>query len=465
MSTPDPISSDPSKGQSIRAVVAASAGTFIEWYEYGLYAFVAGLVIAPLYFSGQSDGVAMLATFGAFAVGFIARPVGGIVLGAAGDRWGRRPVLVFSIILMGVATTGLGLLPPYASIGIWAPVLLVLMRLLQGFGAGAELAGAIVYLSESTRKKGRAFAASFMPAASLLGSIIALVLFTVLSASLTRDAFLAWGWRVPFLLGAVLTVVGLILRRRMGESPEFVQVEQERRAGRIAEAKANPLTAMWRAMKASPCNWIATLLLPTGLNVTGFVAQAFGISYLSSQIGLGSSETLAVTLVMFVSGLLILPFWGWLSDTIGAKRVLVLCAIGGIPAAFAYFLLLNTREIPLIIVASVMLWCIGWAGGVAAQNIVLPALFRTEYRGSGLTSARELQGGLIAGPAPFIATALVLASGGQPWLVATYLAAAQVVTLIGVAISRPFVTHKEVEETSALRGMAPAHAPATVAAD
>jgi MHS family shikimate/dehydroshikimate transporter-like MFS transporter len=445
---------EPTRRQSARAIAAAGAGTFIEWYEYGLYSFVAGLVIAPLFFA-DAGPLAVLATFVTFAVGFVARPIGGIVLGALGDKWGRRPVLILSIILMGAATTGIGVLPPFAAIGVWAPILLVTFRILQGFGAGAELSAAMIFVSESSRKRGKGFAASFMNIGSMLGSILAVVLFTVLSSSLAPQDFLQWGWRIPFLFGAVLTVVGLLLRRKLGESPEFERVEKERKAGRVAEARSNPFVALGRAFRASPRNFFAGFLLPSGLNVTGFVAQAFGISYLSTQIGLTPTQTLTTTLCMMTAGLFALMFWGWMADRIGAKRVLYIGAITGIPLPFVYFLLLQTGNLGLIILAAILLWCVGWAAGLAAQMILLPALFRPEYRGSGMTSSRELQGGLIAGPAPLIASALALAAGGAPWLVAIYLGVAQLATIGGMLLARPIVTATEIAETSALQGLAP----------
>jgi len=445
---------EPNQRQSLRAIAAASAGTFIEWYEYGLYGLVAGLVIAPLFFA-DAGPLAVLATFVTFAVGFVARPIGGIVLGAAGDRFGRRPVLIFSIILMGIATTGIGVLPPFAAIGVWAPLLLVLFRIMQGFGAGAELSAAMIFVNESTRKQRKGLFSSFMNIGSMLGSILAVILFTVLSSTLGQEAFVEYGWRIPFILGAVLTVIGLLLRRKLGESLEFERVKKERAAGRIEQARANPFAAMVRAFRASPRNFIAGFLLPSGLNVTGFVAQAFGASYLSAQIGLTVTQTLTVTLVMMSTGLLFLVFWGWLSDRIGAKRVLYIGIFAGIPLAFVYFALLQTGNLALIILASVLLWGVGWAAGLSSQVVLLPYLFKAEYRGSGMTSSRELQGGLIAGPAPLIAAALALALGGQPWLVAIFIALMQVFTLGGILLARPIVSAEDIEEITALKGVRP----------
>lgn len=443
----------PPRKLSVRTTVAAGFGTVIEWYDYGLYGIVAGLVIAPLYFPQATGAVGLLATFATFAVGFAARPIGGIVLGALADRWGRRPVLILSIVLIGISTTLIGLLPPFAVIGVWAPALLVVLRVTQGFGAGAELAGAITILNESAMRSRKGYFSAFAMSAGLAGSILSTVLFTIISASVSADAFSSWGWRIPFLLSAVLTVIGLLLRRVMPESPEFEQVQEDRKNGLVAPARRNPLVAVGRAIKASPRNWIAGFLLPSGLNVTGFVALSFGISYLTNQIGLQRPQTLTVTLVMLVVGALVCLLFGRLADRIGAKKVMYIGIVGGIVFAYPYFLLLGTGNFPVIIVASALIFAFAWSAGSAAHTVLMPALFKADYRSAGLFSSRELQGALIAGPAPLIATALVAALGGQPWLVVALIVVSQVLSLIGLVLGRPFVSQSEIDETPALQGV------------
>ncbi|MCH1881792.1 MFS transporter [Agrococcus sp. ARC_14] len=445
----------PTTRQAARAAVAAGIGTAIEWYEYGLYGIVAGLVIAPLFFPDATGAVGVLATFATFAVGFVARPIGGIVLGAASDRFGRRPVLVFSLLLIGVATTGIGLLPGYAQIGIWAPILLVVLRLAQGFGAGAELAGAITIINESATRKHKAAFSALAMAGGGIGGIAASLLFTLISATVSGDAFLEWGWRIPFLLGAVFTVIGLILRRRMHESPEFEKVKAERAVGEISAARRNPFAAMAEAIKASPRNWIAGFLVPSSLNTTGFVVTAFGISYLAGELGLERNETLVMSLAVTVCMVVALVFFGRLGDRIGSKRVMWIGIIGGALFAFPYVAILTTAQIVPIVFASVVMVILGWSAASAAHTVVMPALFKAEYRSSGLFSSRELQGALVAGPAPLIATALVAASGGSPWLVGVLLVVTHVMTLVGVVIARPFLTEEELDTTPALRGWQP----------
>ena len=456
--TPTPTQSappvEPTRRLSVRTTVAAGFGTVIEWYDYGLYGIVAGLVIAPLFFPQATGAVGLLATFATFAVGFAARPIGGIVLGALGDRWGRRPVLILSIVLIGVSTTLIGVLPGFNAIGVWAPALLVTLRLAQGFGAGAELAGAITLLNESATRKRKGYFSAWSMSAGLAGSILSTVLFTIISASVSPDAFQAWGWRIPFLLSAVLTVIGLLLRRTMPESPEFEQLDAERKAGRAPEARRNPLVALWRSIKASPRNWIAGFLLPSGLNVTGFVALSFGISYLTKNIGLDRPATLTVNLVMLVLGATFCVLFGALADRIGAKRVMYIGIIGGVLFAYPYFLLLMTGNYALILLGSGVIFILAWSAGAAGHTVLMPALFKTEYRSAGLFSSRELQGALVAGPAPLVAVALLAALGGQPWLVVGLCVVAQLMTLVGVLIGRPFVTAQELAETPALQGLA-----------
>ncbi|AYF99262.1 MFS transporter [Protaetiibacter intestinalis] len=446
---------DSTRRVAARAALAGGVGTFIEHYEYGLYGFIAGIVIGPLFFPSEDPAVGLLASFAALAVGYVARPFGGIVLGAASDRYGRRPVLVFTLLLIGVATAAIGLLPTYAAIGIWAPILLVLMRLIQGFGAGAELAGAITIINESAVRKRKAALSAVAMAAVGLGGISANLLTTLLGSTISPEAFLEWGWRIPFVLGAVLTVVGLMLRRTMHESPEFERVKAERAAGLIPPAKLNPFVAMGRAVKASPRNWISAFLLPSGFNVTGFIVAAYSISYVVGVRQLPLNQALQMSLIAISVGLVALLLFGLLGDRIGTKRVMYISIVGGVLFAFPYVAILAFGDIGMIALGSVVMYIFGWSAGAAAHTVVMPALFKTEYRASGLFSARELQGAVVAGPSALIAAALVVASGGQPWLVGAYIVAGHLVSLIGMLVGRPFLGATELESTPSLRGWNP----------
>lgn len=445
----------PTRRVAARATLAGGIGTFIEHYEYGLYGFIAGIVIGPLFFPTQDPAVGLLASFAALAVGYVARPFGGIVLGAASDRYGRRPVLVFTLLLIGIATAAIGVLPTYAAIGIWAPILLVLMRLIQGFGAGAELAGAITIINESAVRRRKAVLSAVAMAAVGLGSITANLLITLLGSTTSPEAFLEWGWRIPFILGAVLTVVGLVLRRTMHESPEFEKVKAERAAGLLPTARLNPFVAMGRAIKASPRNWIAGFLLPSGFNITGFIVAAYSISYVVGVREFPLSQALQMSLIAISVGLVALLLFGLLGDRIGTKRVMYISIAGGVLLAFPYVAILRSGDIGLIILGSVIMYIFGWSAGAAAHTVVMPALFRPEYRASGLFSARELQGAVVAGPSALIAAALVVASGGQPWLVGAYIVAGHIVSLVGIMLGRPFLSAADLESTPSFRGWTP----------
>ena len=440
----------PSPSRSARTTIAASVGTIIEWYDYGLYGIVAGLVIAPVFFPTATGAVGVLATFATFAVGFAARPIGGIVLGAVADRWGRRPVLILTVVLVGVVTFLMGLLPGYAVIGVWAPALLVTLRVVQGFGAGAELAGAITILNESATRPRKGWYSALAMATGLGGSILATLLFMVISGAVSPDAFVAWGWRVPFLLSAVLTVVAIVLRSSMSESPEFERVQAERRAGKVRPA-GNPLVMFARSVAASPRNWIAGLLLPSGLNTTGFVTLSYGISYLTTTERMPRAESLTVNLAMLVVGAVVCVLWGRAADRIGARRVMWIGIVGGVALAAPYVSVLQLGVFPLVLLMSMLLFAVAWSASAAAHAVLMPALFKADYRSSGLFSSRELQGALIAGPAPFVAAALVVATGSV-WVLIAVLVAAQVLTVVGFVLAHPFVGPVEREETPALQG-------------
>lgn len=219
-----------------RAIFAATLGTLIEWYDYALYGVAAGLVISPLFFPGAVGDTAALVAFATFAVGFLIRPIGGLAIAHLGDTIGRKPALILTIVLMGIATTGIGLLPTAAQIGIWAPILLVFLRALQGFGAGAELAGALTVAAEYTPASRRGFFTGLINGVGAAGSAVAMLAF-ILVSNATDDAFLEWGWRIPFLFSAVLFILALYIRRTLDESPEYLAAKEKKRK-RFCRAKS-----------------------------------------------------------------------------------------------------------------------------------------------------------------------------------------------------------------------------------
>ena len=413
----------------VRAVVAASAvGTVMEWYDFALYGAAAALFINRSFFPTADALTGSLAAFATFAVGFLARPLGGFVVAHYGDRIGRKPALVFTVTLMGLSTVLIGFLPDYGTIGIWAPILLVLLRLLQGFGAGAELAGAITYIAEYTPTRRRAFFTSIPNACTAVGLALAVGLYAVLGAALDDEQMLRWGWRVPFVASLLIVVVAVYIRRRLHESPAFA-AEQSK----IAAATKLPLA---QVLGERGRNVALGFFAVTGHNANAYVLNAFSLGYITGTLHLGRGLALAALLLAAAAGTVTTPLFGMLADRIGRKPVFVGGAAFIALFAFPFFGLLETG-VPALVIAAMMLgYGLGFGAMSGAQGAYLAELFATRYRYTGIAAAREMNSVLIAGPTPFVASALVAAAGGRPWLVALYLVACQVVTAVAVLLTR-----------------------------
>lgn len=411
-----------------RAVVWASAiGTVIEWYDFALFGAASALIINRLFFPNVSPLVGTLAAFATFAVGFFARPLGGFVVGHYGDKIGRRPALIFTVALMGFCTVLIGLLPSYDSLGIWAPILLVVARLGQGFGAGAELAGAITYIADHTPYRKRAFYTSIPNACTAVGLVLALGGFTLMRASLSEEAFLSWGWRVPFLISVVILGVAIYIRRHLHEAPAFEKAK--------AEGPARlPLADVVRERGRDA---FLGFLSVAGHNANAYLLNAFALSYLVNTLRVGPQLALTALLIAAAVGVVTTPLFGLLADRIGRKPVFIGGAVFNALFVFPLFVLLGTKDPANIILAMSLGYGLGFGATSGGQGAFLAELFETRYRYTGIALVREMNGVLIAGPTPFIATALVAAAGGGTWLVAIYIIACQALTIIGVAIARP----------------------------
>ncbi|MHA6630013.1 MFS transporter [Pseudonocardia sichuanensis] len=410
-----------------RAVTAGAIGTVIEWYDFALYGSAAALVIGPLFFPSQSSTAATLAAFATFAVGFLARPIGGVIVSHLGDRLGRKPALVLTIALMGASTVLIGLLPTYDQIGVWAPILLVLLRILQGFGAGAELAGAITLIAEYTRPDRRAYYTAIPNAATAVGLSLATLSFLVISA-LPREVMLGWAWRVPFVLSGVIFVIAYIIRNKLTETPEFVAQVQR------AEAKGPAKIPVWDLLRERPLAVLLGFLSITGHNANAYVLNTFALSYLTETVELDRSIALTAVLLASLAGIVGAPLFGILADRAGRGAVFIGGAAFVAVFAYPFFFALQSGSPALVIAAMVLGYGVGFGAMAGAQGAFLSELFDTRYRFSGIALTREMNGVLIAGPTPFIATALVAAAGGQPWLVAGYLMLCALVTVVAVAI-------------------------------
>ena len=384
------LSSPPVKPQGLtpkRVLVASVIGNTLEFYDFLLYGTISALVFPVLFFPGNEPGVAILLSLSTFAVGFFARPVGAAFFGHLGDRIGRRKALMMTLVIMGVATIGIGLLPTVAQVGIWAPIGLVALRLIQGFAVGGEWGGAVLMISESghARKAGRG--TSFAQLGSPLGLLIAngVVLITVTTT--TDEQFLAWGWRLPFIASAALLVVGIFIRLRLEETPVFKELE---RTGAVAKA---PVSAVFRS------EWRALLL---GIGATAvtfggyYVFTIVSVTYLGQQ-NIDTSIVLTGLVIGSALSLPVILFTGRLSDRIGRRPIYLAGSVLTAIWAFAFFPLLDTRD-PAIIVGTVAVGLLVWSVIYGVQGAFLPELFPPHLRYTGSSLAFQFTsalGGLV----------------------------------------------------------------------
>jgi MFS family permease len=413
-----------------RAVTAATIGTIIEWFDYALYGAAAGLIINKLFFPQFSESAGVLAAFATFAVGFFSRPLGGILISHFGDRFGRKPALIFTIALMGASTVAMGLLPTYAQVGIWAPILLVVLRLLQGFGAGAEYAGAVTLVAEYVPPERKAYYTAYLQAATVVGIMLATLMFLIVSY-LPEETLFGWAWRVPFLVSALLFFVALYIRQNLDETPEYVAA-MERAAERRLEAKV-PLGELFRK---SPRELLFGFLSVTGHNANAYILSAFSLSYMTNTLGMTRTDALTAVMIATLTGIIMTPPMGAIADRIGHAKVYLFGAVFVLLYAFPMFALIDTKNVVLATLGLSIGYGIGFGGLASAQGAFLANLFPTRYRFSGIAMTRELNSLLIAGPTPFIAAALVSAGGGKPIWVVTYLMVCCGVTALSILAIR-----------------------------
>ena len=416
---------DAGQHTSVREVVIASLiGTAIEWYDFFIFGTAAALVFAQLFFPSVDPVIGTLYSFAIFGVAFIARPLGGLIFGHYGDKIGRKSMLVVTLLIMGGATTLMGLLPTYESIGIWAPILLVILRFLQGVAVGGEWGGAVLMAVEYSPGERRGFYGSWPQMGSPIGLFLSTVVF-FLSSWLSQDQFLAWGWRLPFLFSIVLVGVGLFIRLKILETPAFSQIKESRTEAHL------PMIDVLR-------NDLKNVLLATAIvfvTIGGFyVVTTFTLSYGTETLGVSRNVMLAGVIIAAISELVAIPLFAALSDQVGRRPVITLSAAFCTLFAFPFFWLLDTRSPVLIWLAfAVMAFAMGGVYGPASSFIA--ELFGTRVRYSGASLGYQLSGVLSGAFAPLIATALLASYGGASWPVALYLAALSLVSLVGAYLA------------------------------
>ncbi|GLY54544.1 MFS transporter [Lentzea sp. NBRC 102530] len=414
----------------IKKVVGASLiGTTVEWYDFFLYGSAAALVFNKLFFPTADPLTGTLLAFTTYAIGFLARPLGGLVFGHYGDRLGRKKLLVLSLLLMGGATMLMGVLPTYASVGVLAPLLLTFLRLVQGFALGGEWGGAVLIVSEHGDPKRRGFWASWPQAGVPCGNLLATGVLAVLAAVQSDADFLAWGWRIPFLLSGVLVVIGLWIRLSVSESPIFLAA-QEKRAQEPVQEKAPALELLKH-------NWREVLIAMGARfaeNVSYYVITAFILVYVVTGLGLSKSVGLNAVLIASAVHLVTIPVWGHLSDRFGRKPIYLLGTAGMAVWIFVFFALLDTRD-PVLITLATTVGLVLHGAMYGPQAAFFSELFGTRVRYSGASVGYQLASIAAGALAPLIATALLQAYGSSA-PIAVYVVITCVITFVSVLLAR-----------------------------
>ncbi|QHD01739.1 LysR family transcriptional regulator [Pseudomonas sp. S04] len=404
-----------------RAAAAAFIGTTIEFYDFYIYAFAAALVLGQLFFPSENPMLSTMAAFGSFAVGFIARPFAGMVFGHLGDRLGRKKMLLVTIVLMGVATTCIGLLPTYAQAGIWAPIGLVVLRLLQGISVGGEWGGAVLMASEHAPKGRKVFFASFAQWGSPAGLLLALIAFRCIS-EMEQDALMSWGWRIPFLMSGVLMMVGLAIRFGVPESPEFAAVQD---SGQTAE---NPVLEVIRK------DWKSILFAALAVTIGSggfFFTNTFMITYVTQYQGIAKTTILDCLFVVTVLQFLSQPCSALLAERLGEGRFLKWVASLCILVPYPMFLLVQTGNL-FYMTAGIALAVLLLAALYAVIAGYMAEAFQARVRYSGISIAYQLGSGVSGGLTPLIGTFLAGHFVGQWWPLAVFFSGLALMSLIGV---------------------------------
>jgi metabolite-proton symporter len=376
-----------------RAVVSSAAGTTIEWYDFFLYGVAAALVFPQKFFPGSDPYVATLLAFSTYFVGFVARPVGAALFGHYGDRMGRKTALIATLALMGGATIGIGLVPDYSSIGIWGAVLLTFFRVLQGIGVGGEWGGAVLMAGEWTDPKRRGFTTSFAQFGAPAGMLLANGALAVTSLLTSEDAFLSWGWRVPFLLSVVLVFVGLYIRIGVLETPVFARLRSQGRIERTPVLQV--LRYHWREV-------VLTALLRSGQQTPFYIFTTYVLTYGTQQLGFDRGVILGFVMIQALISMATIPYFGHLSDVIGRRRITAIGCVVMLVFPFVYFGMLDTR-VGWIVFAAIALGLPTHDLQYGPQAAFIAERFPGTLRYSGASLGYQLASITAGGPAPLVA--------------------------------------------------------------
>lgn len=408
-----------------RVVFGSVVGTALEWYDFFIYGTAAALVFGTVFFPKAEARTGVLLAFATFGVGFLFRPLGGILFGHLGDRIGRKMTLIVTTLVMGVSTGVIGLLPTYKTIGVAAPILLVLLRVCQGLGAGAEFGGASTLLAEHAPHHRRGFFTSFAQTGVQIGLLTGTIVFLFVS-QLSDEALFSWGWRVPFLVSFLMIGVALYVRLRVEESPIFKEMRATQTILKLP---------VLDAIRRYPRNMAIGIGAHVADTAVIYLYATFTVNYITKTLGLSRSIALTGIVVFSIIVIVLQPIYGALSDRIGRKPLNVFSVVFTAAFAFPFWLLVNTGTPALIWLALIIATSLGWAPMIAVQPAFYAELFGARVRYSGFATSREV-GASIAGFSPLLAAWLQNQLGGEPWLIAVLMIAVCAISLVAFLLAK-----------------------------
>lgn len=409
-----------------RVAFASMIGTSVEWYDFFIFGTASALVFGRLFFPTFSELAGTLAAFASFAVGFVARPVGGVLFGHIGDRIGRKTTLVVTLTMMGVATFLIGLMPTYSVIGVWAPILMVVLRFVQGLAVGGEWGGAVLMATEHSGGERRGFFGSFAQVGSAVGGLMSTGMF-LLMQQLPEDDFLSWGWRVPFLVSIALVFVGLFIRLRIMESPVFAQIKEARRVIKV------PVVQLLRSDAHNVLLAAGTYLAH---GVLFYALTVYTLAYTTSEYGLAENTYLVGITAASAIQIITIPSLGALSDRLGRRQVIMFGTLFIIAFAVPLHFMITSQVAELAWLAVIIGICIGHNAVYAPTAALYSEMFPANVRYSGASLGYQL-GGAIAGFVPLTAASLVGAAGGAYWPIPALVAVSGLIGFVCILLIRP----------------------------
>ncbi|MBD8027542.1 MHS family MFS transporter [Ureibacillus sp. Re31] len=420
----------------VKVWIASLVGSSIEWFDYFLYGTVAALVFNQVFFVADDPTVGLLLSYASLALAFFIRPLGGVIFSHIGDRIGRKKTLVVTLTIMGVATVLMGLLPTYQAIGVAAPILLITLRLVQGIGIGGEWGGSLLLAVEYAPKDKRGLFGAFPQMGVTIGMFLGSGALTFITSVVSQDAFISWGWRIPFIASAVLVIFGLWIRKGLDETPSFKKVQE---SGEIPKL---PIVDIFKY------HWKEVLIAIGGKVVETapfYIFATFIVSYGTSNLGFTNTQVLVAVMIATIITTLLMPVMGSLSDKIGRKKVYIWGTIGMILYAFPYFWLLEQRTFATLLIATIIGLGIIWAPITAVLGTMFSEIFDAKVRYTGVSLGYQIGAAVAGGTAPLVATALLVQFDNSYVPVALYIILTAVISLFAVFSVRE-KSNKELDE-------------------